>query len=188
MMLESGQDMTRATTRGAMMISTDGSWGGLFRPMPSSGARRKWDRRHVSSVQTNRLDWNLHRVLLDGSRLGQRDLQHASGEERLHRLGVRLERQSDRTCKLAERPLLMAVVALLQVAFHPLLAFDGENVVAQRDLHVLLFDARQFGLDFDRTVGLAHAHARRRGTGRCGRVGTKPIEDLVDLSIQGREE
>ena len=42
MMLDSGPDMTRATTRGAMMISTDGSWGGLLRPMPSSGARRKW--------------------------------------------------------------------------------------------------------------------------------------------------
>src|SRR5437868_9514318 len=77
------------------------------------------DRRDVSSVQTSRLHWNLHCVLFDRSRLGQRDLQYASGEERLHRLGVRLERQSDRTCKLAERPLLMAVVAVLQAAVHP---------------------------------------------------------------------
>lgn len=33
-----GPHVTRAATFGSTMIPTDGSWGGLLRPMPSSGA------------------------------------------------------------------------------------------------------------------------------------------------------
>jgi hypothetical protein len=68
--------------------------GGTFAPRYHL-ARRRIEPATRFLVLGYSCDWYLDVMLFDVSRLQQRDLQHAFGEERLHRLGIGFERQND---------------------------------------------------------------------------------------------
>src|SRR3954451_8992005 len=96
-------------------------------------------------------------LLLRFGRLGQRHAQHAVLEGRLNLIGIEREGQADRAGKAAVGPLHHMVVLLLVPVRYLLFTPDRQNVIAQRDLDIVLVNARQLGEDLQILVGFAES-------------------------------
>src|SRR3954454_21959036 len=77
-------------------------------------------------------------LLLRFGRLGQRHTQHAVLEGCLNLIGIDREGQADRAGKAAVGPLHHMVILLLVLVPRLLFTADCQNVIAQRDLDIVL--------------------------------------------------
>src|SRR5688572_6580176 len=134
-------------------------------------------------------------LLLRFGRFGQSDSQHAVLEGRLNLIGIDREGQADRAGKAAVGPLHHMVVLLLVFVRYLLFTTDRQNVIGQRDLDVVLVDARQLDEDLQVLVGFADINARHRHAGgdRLGASSTfrqAPkgfIKQAVHLAMQSKK-
>src|SRR4051812_48673138 len=90
------------------------------------------------------------------------------------------------------------VTLLLILVRYLLFTADRQNVIVQRDLDIVLVDARQLDEDLQVLVGFADIDARHRHTAGCQRLRAGPafrqtkapdgfIEQAVNLGMQGKE-
>src|SRR6266478_8867898 len=127
-----------------------------------------------------RLDLDFLRLAL--FRLRKVHRQHPVPVGRLDLPGVDWSGQRERAFELAE-PTLTAVVARLLGIAGPLpLALDGEHVVGQGQMNVLLAEPRQLGADHELVPGLVHV---RGGSPlpRAGRLAQKSVEESIHLGM-----
>src|SRR3974377_215354 len=74
-----------------------------------------------------------------------------------------------------------------------LLPFDGEEIIGQVDLHILVFKAGQFDGDLDLLVGFGHVGYRhpladvRRRQAEGREAGGKIVEQAVDFRLEGEK-
>src|SRR5581483_7455153 len=100
--------------------------------------------------------------------LGHRDLQYALVIVCLYRLRINRGRQRERTYEAAITALYAMEVLLFLFLFQLPLAANGQRVVLQADINVLLFNARDFQLE--RQVVLIFVNVHRRCKRRGGQV------------------
>ena len=126
-----------------------------------------------------------------GSRFRHCHLENALRYVGLDRIGVDALRQLEGTLERAIAALDEPIVFVLLFFFGLFLTTDREQVVGQIDLDVLLFEARQFGGDFDLLVRLGHIDARhqrcRTGVGKRRKTSREIIEKSIDLTLQRHE-
>src|SRR3990172_11743579 len=97
--------------------------------------------------------------------LGGGDLQDALVETGVDLALVDRIGQPHRAREAAEAALAQLIVLLLLLALVLLLALDRENAVGERHREILLFDARQIGLDHDRLGVLVDIEVGHHGLG-----------------------
>src|SRR5712692_5492211 len=120
-------------------------------------------------------------------RLRQRHGQQPVLEGRRHPAAIHADRQPHATCEAAVRPLHPVVPLVPLFLLLPLLALDGEVLLLERDLDVLGVEARHFGLDHQRLLGLGDVHAGRPVAQRGELVQlqlAEGAEEAVELLLQ----
>src|ERR1700687_2528656 len=131
-----------------------------------------------------RLDLDFLRLVL--FRLRKVHPQHPVPVRRLDLPGVDWSRQRERALELAEPTLATVVAGLLGIAGPLPLALDGEHVVGQGQMNVLLAESRQLGADHELALGLVHV---RRGSPhplylpRAVWLAQKSVEQSIHLGM-----
>src|SRR3989344_4037331 len=116
------------------------------------------------------------------------DGQHAVVEGRFHLIRIGLEGQTEGALEAAIAALHEMVVGLLVtlLLLELLLATDGELIVLQRNVDILLVDARQLHTDAHFLVGFGDVHAGIEGGRRAAalargrREAARAAEDIVE--------
>src|SRR6266404_7142618 len=131
-----------------------------------------------------RLDLDFLRLAL--FRLRKVHRQHPVPVGRLDLPGGDWSGQRERAFELAEPTLTVVVARLLGIAGPLPLALDGEQVVGQGQMNVLLAEPRQLGADHELVLGLVHV---RGGSPhplyppRAGRLAQKSVEESIHLGM-----
>src|SRR5207249_3550804 len=156
-------------------------------PSPWSRSRRSGSRaRSVAQLGTNDLaDVDLDRLGLHFLRLRQLDLEYPVTIGRLHLLRLYGHRQPHAALELPVDSLDVASVLALGVASERTLTLHGQQVLGDRQRHVLVLDPRQLELEHEVVLGLVHVDSRRPAAyiGRGCRSPQEASEEAIDLLL-----
>src|SRR5712671_1418345 len=141
-------------------------------------------RRRRGGAALGRLDLDLLRLGL--LCLRQRHRQYPVSIGRLDLSGIDRRGQRERTLELAEPALATVVAPFLDIAGPLSLALDGEHVVGEGQVDVLLAEPRQLGGDHELVLGLVHIGGRSPHAldlPRAGRLAQESVEEPVYLRV-----